>query len=156
VLSYADSLSLFSELPEVYLEAGGKTRAYGVRSARPHKGMALLTLKGVDDRDAAEALRGAEVKIPADALPEPGEDEIYQHQVLGLEVRLPDGQVLGRVELIDSHGDSEVWTVASGDGSEVLLPVAAEFVLELDLDQGFVVMQPPPGLLELYLGGQGE
>jgi 16S rRNA processing protein RimM len=156
VFSHADSLSLFSELPRVFLARGGRPKAYGVRAARPHKDFVLLTLEGVEDRDAAEALRGAEVRIPVDMLPEPGEDELYQHAVLGLEVRLEDGQVLGFVEYIDTRGDSEVWTVVTGDGSEVLLPIAEEFVVSLDLDAGYVVMDPPPGLIELYLGGEAK
>lgn len=156
VFSHADSLSLFSELPEVVLARGGRRKTYTVRAARPHKDFVLLTLEGVADRDAAEALRGAEVRIPVDMLPEPGEDEIYQHAVLGLEVRLEDGGVLGVVEYIDTRGESEVWTVITDDGREVLLPVARQFVVSLDIDAGYVVMDPPPGLIDLYLGGEGK
>lgn len=152
VLSHADSPSLFAGLAEVYLATGRRRpRRYKIETMRPHKGFVLLTLAGVVDRNAAEELRGTEVLMPKANLPEPGEDELYMHEVLGLEVRLVDGAVLGKVEDFDIRGDSEVWTVSGSDGKEILLPVAEEFVVEVNTEAGYVVMEPPPGLVDLYL-----
>jgi 16S rRNA processing protein RimM len=158
VHTHTESPSFFSGLDEIWLAAGdGRLRAYEIVAARTHKGGVLLTLAGVEDRDAAEMLRGAEVRVPEDALPEPAEDEIYMHEVLGLEVRLPDGGLLGTVRDFEVRGDSEVWSVEAPDGREILLPVADEFIVELDAEARRAVADPPPGLLELYLGSeQGE
>lgn len=155
VLSYAESPSLFSGLDHVHLAAkAGRPVKYRVATARPHKNFVLLTLEGVDDRDRAETLRGAEVCVPASVLPEPDQGEIYLHQIMDLEVRLPDGRVLGRVRGVQAHGDSEVWSVLTPEGEEILLPAADEFILDLDLEGRGVTVEPPPGLLELYLGGK--
>ena len=151
VHSHADSPSLFDDLDEVFLAGGrGRPRRYGILSFRPHQGVILLTLDGVEDRNAAEELRGSEVLIPKEALPEPGEDELYMHEVMGMQVRLADGTVLGAVEDFDIRGDSEVWTVKGPGGEEILLPVADQFVIEVDAEAGYAVVEPPPGLLELY------
>jgi 16S rRNA processing protein RimM len=152
VHSHADSPSLFEGLEEVYLGGRrGRPRRFGVLAFRPHQGVILLTLAGVSDRNAAEELRGAEVLRPKEALPDPEEDELYMHEVLGMQVRLTDGYVLGSVESFDIRGDSEVWTVTGPDGEEILLPVADEFVVEVDTEAGYAVVDPPPGLLELYI-----
>lgn len=154
-MSYADSPSLFSGLAEIYLSRGkGRAKKYAVRAARPHKNFVLLTLAGVEDRDRADALRGAEVSIPEEMLPEPGDNELYLREIIGIQVRLPDGRVLGEVRSVDRRGDSEVWSVRTPGGEEILLPAADEFITGLDLDLGLVTMDPPPGLLEIYLGGE--
>src|SRR6476619_2674093 len=58
----------------------------------------VLRFEGVEDRDAAEALRGTALSVPAEALPEVDDpDEFYDHQLVGLAVRHADGRALGEV-----------------------------------------------------------
>ena len=159
VQSYADSLSLFDALVVVRLAPEGGVPTLGrparIASWRPHKDRILVTFAGVGDRDAAEALRGMEIMVPVSELPPPDEDELWLMDLPGLEVRLTDGSVLGVIERVDTPPDPEVgqeiWVI-DADGREVLFPAVAEFVAELDLESGFVVIDPPPGLLDIYLG----
>ena len=50
-------------------------------------------------------------------------------------------------------GGAELWVIRDAAGNEILFPAADALVPEIDLDAGFVVIDPPPGLLELYQGG---
>jgi 16S rRNA processing protein RimM len=152
VIWHADSPSLLDALPAVYLKLPDMDRPkrFGVRARREHQGRILLWLDKVDGRDAAEAWRGAELLAKAEDLPGLDDDEVYLHDLLDAEALLPDGERLGRITAVTAE-PTEVWTIETDDGKEVLFPVAEEFVVSMDLVAGQVVIEPPPGLLELYL-----
>ncbi|MEF2143884.1 MAG: ribosome maturation factor RimM [Desulfovibrionaceae bacterium] len=152
VESYADSPSLFPQLESVLLGSGSKkpTR-FGVASVRPHQGRMLLTLEGVADRTRAESLRGLDVFVPESTLPELDEDEFYLHDLLGLDVLQEDGTCLGVLEHFIEAGGQLTWAILHESGREILLPGVPEFILDVDIDAGKVVVAPPEGLVDLYL-----
>jgi 16S rRNA processing protein RimM len=121
-----------------------------VASCRPHQGRALLTIEGVTDRDAAELLRGMEVLVEASKLPEISEDEVYLHDIVGFDAVLEDGSKVGTLEgFLDVPGQ-DVWIILGPDGREILLPAHDETIVEIDTQARRIVVDPPPGLLDLY------
>lgn len=151
---YADSPFLLDAPLRLQL---GQRPPYPVRivSHRLHKGRPLVTLEGVDDRTAAEALRGARLLIHRDSLPAPEDDEIYVEDLLGCAVLLSDGSRLGRLDHVEYPApDKEIWSIHTDDGKEVLFPAEACFIEGFDLsdpDAPTVTIAPPPGLLDIYL-----
>lgn len=141
----------------VYLAPNTETppKAYKLKKLRLHQGRPLLTLEGVPDRTAAELLRGQGVFIPAARLPELAPDEVYLRDLPGLKVftRGEDGSAapLGVLSRVDMQAGQELWTITTPDGQEALFPATEEFVEAIDIEAGSVVINPPPGLLELYL-----
>ncbi|WP_035068556.1 ribosome maturation factor RimM [Nitratidesulfovibrio termitidis] len=151
-------VDFWAESPELlrgtlWLRPGrGAPRPHTVAAVRRHQGRPLVLFEGIADRSAAETLRGMHVLVPKDRLPEPGEDEVYLHELLGLRVLLHDtGTALGTLDDVQMPGGQEVWSIRTADGKEVLLPAVEEFVASIDLDAREVRITPPPGLLELYL-----
>ncbi|MDP2847683.1 MAG: ribosome maturation factor RimM [Humidesulfovibrio sp.] len=134
----------------------GRPRPYVVLTARDHNGRLILTLEGVVDRNAAEALRGAEVLISEADLPPPDEGEEYLHRLLGSSVFLADETLVGVFEAILDTPGQLTWVIRapqSQGGKEILFPAVPEFLLGLDADAQVIHIDPPPGLLELYLDG---
>ncbi|WP_300163586.1 ribosome maturation factor RimM [Solidesulfovibrio sp.] len=157
--SHADSPSYFERGAVVRLsprQAPGRGRDYAVRAARVHKERLLVSFDGVPDRNAAEALRGLAVCVPASRLDPPDPDEVFLHELLGLRVRLagaaPADPDLGVLEDVRDSGGAELWVIRDAAGNEILFPAAEELVPEIDLGARLVVIDPPPGLLELYQG----
>lgn len=150
VQSHADSPRLFAAGARLGLRSGARApRFVTVLSSRPHQGRLLLTIEGVADRDAAEALRGLEVVVPAEALPELSDDEIYLHEIVGFTAVLPGGETVGLLEgFLDSPGQ-DLWVIRAPDGREILFPAHDESVVEIDEEARRIVIDPPPGLLEL-------
>ncbi len=111
----------------------------------------LLLLEGVADRTAAEALRGCKLLVPRASLPAPEEDEAYVEDLLGCDVLLPDGRRLGRLDHVEYPADQEIWVIVAPDGREVLFPAQPCFIVGFDLDAPSVTIDPPQGLLEIYL-----
>jgi 16S rRNA processing protein RimM len=120
--------------------AGRWTRLLGARPHRPP--LWLLRLEGVDDRNAAEALRGAELQVEAADLPPLPPGSYYHHQILGLRVVTDEGRELGRVEGIRRTGSNDVYEVGP-----YLIPATREVVRAIDVAGGRIVVHPLPGLL---------
>jgi 16S rRNA processing protein RimM len=125
-----------------HLLVGEKRTPYAVESIRFHKGMALIQFAGVDDVDAAEALRGAVIRISgADARPLE-ENEFYLYQVVGLEVRAESGEAIGTVTDVIETGANMVFVVTPPDGGkEELFPSIPEVVLDIQPAEGYMVVR---------------
>jgi len=168
---HADSPLLFAPGKTIFLAvplpgakpgaAPARPRPFEVATLREHGDRLLVMLKGMTDRNAVDNLRGVEVLVPESELPEPDEGEVYLHELFGCQVVLADGTPVGVFEDILDTPASQVmydtWVirapgVGGKQGPEVLFPAVPEFILELDPEAGLIRIDPPPGLVELYLG----
>ena len=142
----------------VFLRRGrGEPLPRAVVGLRTHHGGLLARIEGVNDRTAAEALKGAEILVERAKLSlDENDDEILLADLVGLLVlrEEDDGTVseLGRIESVDTPAGQELWSIRTPDGKEVLFPAVEEFVRDIDPEAGSVRIAPPPGLLDLYLG----
>jgi 16S rRNA processing protein RimM len=120
-----------------------------VESGRVHSGRLLLRFKGVNDRNAAEALRNTLLiaEVDPEELPE-GEDEYYDHQLIDLDVVTEDGTEVGRITEISHLPHQDLLIVEGPDGREVMIPFVEEIVTGIDLTEQRAVVAPPPGLLD--------
>ena len=160
VVCFAESAEVFDQVPDFFLlppGGRGRPRPTRVLAWREHGASVLLRLEGIQDRDRASELRGWELAVHAKALPEPEDDEVYLHDLMGLAVVLPGGEPVGTlVNFLDIPVEGqEVWVIEHASGREILFPAAEELVEEIDLQAGRVVIDPPPGLLDLYLAESG-
>lgn len=121
-----------------------------VVATRWHSGRLLVTFAQASDRTGAEALRGTVllVEVAEDDVTE-DPDEFYDHQLLGLRAVTPGGLLVGRVEDVLHLPGQDVLVVARAAGGEGLIPFICEFVPQVDVPGGQLVVTPPPGLLEL-------
>lgn len=140
---------VFTEFPEHLsgrpLFLGDDRHPVTVTNVRFHQHDALLTIKGVDSVEAAEALRGQELSIAAaDAVPLP-EGRYYIHQIVGLAVHTTTGEQYGVVRDVLSRPANDVYVVEH-EGRDVLVPAIADVVKEVDVAGGRMVIEVIPGL----------
>jgi 16S rRNA processing protein RimM len=141
---------LDTDFPELVLDArslyvGEPPLRREVEWAQSHQGVVRLKLAGCDDRNAAEALRGLLVQVLAAEAPVPGEGEYYYYQLIGLQVWTDEAEHLGEVVDVLTTGGNEVLVVRGADG-EVLLPLIAAVVEEVDLAAGRIRAHMMEGL----------
>ena len=125
-----------------------------IASVRMHHQMALVTIEGIKDRTEAEQYRRYRIFIDRKKLPKLNKDEFYQTDLLDLDVfveNLDDDSYLGQLSSIDAPAGQELWTITCDDGRDILLPAVPEFVSIIDLDEEYIIITPPPGLIDLYL-----
>ncbi|GAA5011627.1 ribosome maturation factor RimM [Kitasatospora paranensis] len=120
-----------------------------VESGRVHSGRLLLRFAGVKDRTDAEALRGTMLIAEIDPEETPDDpEEYYDHQLIGLDVVLTDGTLVGELSEIVHLPYQDLLTVTRPDGTEVLVPFVEQIVPTIDLENQRAVITPPPGLIE--------
>ena len=120
---------------------------------RPHHGRLLVRFEGVADRNAAEALRGALLVVDAASAGDTDDGEWWDHDLIGLAAVLPGGNPLGTVNDVIHVPGPPLLAIVTDEGRELLVPFVAEIVPEVDVTAGRLVVDPPPGLLEL--GAEG-
>lgn len=139
-------------------DAEGRPDARGttieVVSARPFKEGFLVTVAGVNDRNAADLWRDRYLLIPEADLPAAGDDQIYLHDLPGMLVELPDGALVGRVLTVWELPQGLVLDVSrdaadtSGKGASVMIPYDERTVHHVDRDGRRIVVEVPDGLLD--------
>lgn len=119
-----------------------------LRSARDNNGILLLGFEQVEDRNSAEALRGT--RLLAEVLAETGEEEVwYERDLVGLRAVTVEGAEIGEVAALQSRPAQDLLVLRLNGGREVLVPFVTAIVPEVDIEGGRVVLNPPPGLLDL-------
>lgn len=147
------SVHVRTDEPERRFAAGADVLLEGRRPAqvaavRWHSGTLLLTLKGVDDRTGAEALRGVELwaSVPADEAPAQA-DEVWDRDLVGVEVRDAAGVAVGTVARVLHLPAQDVLEVTTAGGVR-LVPFVSALVPVVDLAARYVQCADVGGLLD--------
>ena len=117
-----------------------------VESARPHRDRLLVKFDGIDDRQAAEALRGA-VLVPSEEARELADDEYWPHELAGCRVVRGDGDVVGEVVAVVPSPAHDLLQVRTAAGDR-LVPIVKAIVIDVDVAGGRITIDPPEGLLD--------
>ncbi|PYR32901.1 MAG: ribosome maturation factor RimM [Acidobacteria bacterium] len=152
-------LNLETDFPEARFHPGAELfvmRGAGVEpltltSVRFHGERPIIGVAGVESIDAAEALAGLELRVPADQLASLPEGMFYRHDLVGCRVETRLGDPVGVVSEVEGTlGGSRL--VVAGAAGEVLIPFAAEICTAIDPAAKRIVVDPPDGLLDLNVG----
>lgn len=131
----------------VTFQSGAKLRELEVLKARTNKNIFLLTVDGFNSRDDSAELVGSEVLIAKSELSENEPGEYYLFELIGLDVYSEDGDRVGSVTGIMPTAGNDLLQVAGTTG-EVLIPAIEEFMIEVDVANGKIVVRLLEGLVE--------
>jgi 16S rRNA processing protein RimM len=140
-------------LAEVWLDDGrGEPRRIRVERcwlSTSKGGRAIFHFAGVDTVEAAEKLRGAEVQVPLDQRTQLGAGQYYVSDLIGCEVwEVGATAALGAVSDVEFPGAVPLLSVVTSDG-EILVPLAAEFCVRIDVQAKRIDVVLPEGLRDL-------
>lgn len=145
VYNYSDSIEIYETIESIYLE----DRLTVIENVRAQKNMVILKLEGADDRNAAEALRGKELYITEDDLPELPEGQYYVRDLIGMSVTEEDGNLLGHVTDVLQNTAQDIFEVESENGKKLLIPKVDQFVLDIDAEKREITIRLIEGMLDL-------
>jgi 16S rRNA processing protein RimM len=120
--------------PWILVHGGSEREISGARGRDSNKGV-IGTLPGIEDRDAAQALAGAEIWVPRSRLPKPKPGEYYWVDLEGMEVVNREGVLLGRVSHLFDTGSNQVLSIA-GERERLVPFIEGDFVLGVDFEAG--------------------
>lgn len=144
VMPWCDDPALFDELSYVCID----NKEFDIERSRMQKNMVILKLKGIDDIDTAETFRNRVLTVPREELGELPEGTYYICDLLGCEVFTVDGTLLGKIDDIIKTGSNDVYSVRSGEGKQILIPVIDEVMRGVDIENKKITVQPLKGLID--------
>lgn len=145
VYNYSDSIQIYEETPEIYVD----DKLTKIEKARLQKNMVVLKLGGIDDRDAAERLRGSELYVTDADLPELPEGQFYVRDLIGMTVKEENGTVLGKVTDVIQNTAQDILEVELENKKKALIPKVEQFVLDIDGDSWVITVRLIEGMLDL-------
>ncbi|MFC1921200.1 ribosome maturation factor RimM [Chloroflexota bacterium] len=144
VLVTTDFPQRFDPSSEVYLH--GQTAI--IESVEWRKGQAIIKLDIVNNIEKADKLKGELIEIHSSQLQSLPDGQYYHFQLIGLEVRTNNEEVLGEITEIITMSSNDTYVV-KGKRGEILIPAIEEVIKTVDLDKGYIVIEPIKGLLDL-------
>ncbi|MFV0634806.1 ribosome maturation factor RimM [Demequina sp.] len=146
------SVELRTDIPEDRLVPGEQYETepasagpLTITNVRTQAGRWYLRFDEITHRDAAEAARGVELVLDGDESDE--DDAWYVHELVGLTAVRPDGEHVGEVVDLLSMPAQDLLVVKQPGGHRAMIPFVEEFVPEVDIEAGTVIVTPPYGLL---------
>jgi 16S rRNA processing protein RimM len=118
-------------------------RKLTIAELRDANGFAIVRFEGIDDRNAAEALKGTGLCVSRATLPATEVTEFYHADLLGLRAEDELGRSIGKVIAIHNFGAGDVIEIARDDNSTVLMPFTREIVPTIDPAEGRIVIAAP-------------
>ena len=151
VRSYAESIETFKPGINVKLKfsENGEQDWYEILESSLYKKGILLSLKGVDDINLAECLKGRKILIKREDLPELEENDYLWQDLIGLEVFDKKRGNIGKIDSIIQTGANDVFVVKpdkNGDKEEVLVPAIESVIIIVNIKEGTMEIELPKGL----------
>lgn len=126
------------------LENKTGTSRYDIKLVGFSKGIPVIRVGGISDRNQAEALKGTELYISREKLPETvGDDEFYHADLIGLDAVFEDGTIFGKILRLHDFGAGDMLEIVpdgKGEKAAIFVPFTTEMVPTIDLDAGQVVL----------------
>jgi 16S rRNA processing protein RimM len=145
--SYAESPDVFEPGRFILIrESSGRETSREISWVKHRSRTSLLSFKGVNDRNQAEILLGAELFIPKAELPQLENGSFYWFDLIGIEVFTTEEVYLGRIESIIETGSNDVYVVKNRQ-KEVLIPALESVIIAVDLEQKRMQVDLPEGLI---------
>ncbi|MDH4120969.1 MAG: ribosome maturation factor RimM [Deltaproteobacteria bacterium] len=139
----------YEGLTRIFLDTGREVFEKNVARWQTTPTGWIIALEGVASRTDAEGLRGAELLVEPDRLKPLAPEEYFLHDLMGCQVETMEGVVLGRVTGLMETGAHDVLVIENDDGREILLPMAAQVVKDMDMARKVIRVDPHPDLLTL-------
>ena len=135
-----EDMSRYARLESVFLKKGGRLEEKKVLKGRSYDGFAFLQLEGVNDRDAAEALRGTEVYVDRKHAIKLGADENFVCELIGLKAVDENGEAIGTLrDVLKPNTVCDVYVFDTARG-ELMIPALKRVVRKVDVDAGVMTL----------------
>lgn len=145
VYNYSGYRERYEELERIIVD----DKEIEIEKVRYQQQMVILKLSGIDDRNAAEAMKGKDVFITEEDLLELPEDTFYIRDLIGLSViDAENDQMIGKIKDVLQPSSQDIYVVALEKGGEVMIPVVSEFVKEVSIDERYVKVHLIEGMIE--------
>jgi len=141
-----DDARRYDLLDTVCIILRGREMIIPIQRVRYHKNLVILKLEGIDDMDAANALRDGVIVVSRENALPLSENEYFTRDLVGMCVKTADGRVLGELADVISTGANDVYAVRREGAKDLLIPAIAQCIIHVDVAAKQMVVKLLEGL----------
>ena len=149
VFPTTDDAGRFKQLKEVLLDTGKERIPMEIQQVKFFKNMVILKFKGFDSINDIEIYKGKDLLVTRDHAVKLGPDENFIVDLIGLKVMTDEGEELGTLTDVIQTGANDVYEVTMENKKTMLLPAIKQCILNVDLEEGKVLVHVMDGLMDL-------
>ncbi|MBQ9157692.1 MAG: 16S rRNA processing protein RimM [Eubacterium sp.] len=146
VFPTTDDKNRFLDLEDVLLDTGGELLELKVEYVKFFKKFVFVKFEEFDDINQVEQYKRCPLMVTRENAVPLEEDEYYVADLLGLTIVDDSGITIGKLENVIETGANDVYEVLTGDGSRILLPAIKDCILDVDMDEGIILVHMLKGL----------
>lgn len=147
VKPFTDDLERFEELKSVLVEKGKELIEMQIEEVKYQQTVVLLKLKGIEDMNMAEKLKGCYLKIKREDARKLPNDTYFIADLIGLNVYTEDGILLGKVYDIYNNKSNDIYVIKDELGKQILLPAIKDVIKHIDIDNEKITVHLLNGLI---------
>jgi 16S rRNA processing protein RimM len=147
IYPYVDDIQRFDNLTKVYIKMKKQETELEIEEVKYQKNMVLVKFKGIETVEQAEKLRNAYVEIDRKDAISLEEGQYFIADLLGLEVYLDTGEMLGILDDIFNTGSNDIYVVKNELGKQFLLPYIDDVIKNIDLENKRIIVHLIQGLI---------
>ena len=148
VFPTTDDKQRFLDLEEVLLDTGDELLELKVEYCKFFKKFVFVKFEGLDDINEVEKYKRCPLLVTRDNAVELEEDEYFVADLLGLTIIDDSGVTIGKLENVIETGANDVYEVLTEDGGRILLPAIKECILDVDMEEGIILVHLMKGLAD--------
>ena len=147
VKPFTDDLERFEELKSVLVEKGKELIEMQIEEVKYQQTVVLLKLKGIENMDMAEKLKGCYLKIKREDARKLPNDTYFIADLIGLDVYTEDGMLLGKVDDIYNNKSNDIYVIKDELGKQILLPAIKDVIKHIDIENEKITVHLLNGLI---------
>jgi 16S rRNA processing protein RimM len=140
---FCDYKEIYEELPFVIID----NNKFEIEYIKYHKNQIILKLFNINTIYEAESLKNKKIYSPRENLPPLLEGKFYIVDLIGIEVYLKDGSLIGKITDVIQNGPNDIYEIKDENNKTVLIPAVKEFIAETDIKNKKIVITPIEGLI---------
>ena len=148
VFPTTDDKERFLDLEDVLVKAGDRLLDQKVERCRFFKQFVILKFEGIDDINDVEQFKRCPILVTRENAVPLEEDEYFIADLIGLQIVDDSGITIGTLKNVIETGGDDLYEVTTADGGTVLLPAIKDSILDVDMDEGIILVHILKGLME--------
>lgn len=145
VFPLTDYMERFEELSWVYVD-GSNEKLY-IKNVKYMPTVVLLSFEGYEDINLVEKFKDKYLLIDESQRMDLPKDTYYIADIVGLDVYTAQNEYMGKVKDIIQTGSNDVYVIEGGDNKEIMIPAVKEFIPEICLEEGKIIIDPIEGMI---------
>ncbi len=146
-----DQPEIYNNLDTVFIELRNNLIPFFIESSQLHKSELLrIKFEDVSTEEDANAIMKCELYLPLELLPKLDGNKFYFHEVIGFTVKDLNFGDVGIIKGINDMTSQALFEI-DREGTEILIPLNDDFIKEVDRKNKIIIVETPPGLIELYI-----